>query len=99
LNKRLQEMGRKPDAPFIFASASDGGDLGGITNFSLFCIEKPGMVSQCIKTVLEELVRVKEHGFTASELEREKKELLRSYDKLFQERDKTESEKFADEYV
>ncbi|MBS1904052.1 MAG: insulinase family protein [Bacteroidetes bacterium] len=99
LNKRLQEMGRKPDAPFIYAAANDGGDLGGITNFSLFCIEKPGMVSQCIKTMLEELVRVKEHGFTASELEREKKELLRSYDKLFQERDKTESEKFADEYV
>lgn len=52
-----------------------------------------------IKTLITENERAARYGFTAGELEREKKEFYSSYEKAYQERDKTESEQLAEEYI
>ena len=46
-----------------------------------------------------ELARVRQFGFGESELERQKKSLLASYERAFNERDKSESPGFASELV
>ncbi len=42
---------------------------------------------------------MRQFGFTATELEREKKDILSSYEKMAKESDKTESRSYADEFV
>ena len=42
---------------------------------------------------------VKRFGFTATELERAKKSILANYERAYNNRDKTESENYVDEYV
>ena len=49
--------------------------------------------------MLEELQRVRLHGFTESELEREKRNLLRSVESVYKQRDQTPSESFVNEYA
>ena len=44
-------------------------------------------------------MRVREFGFSASELERAKKWMAAFYERAYTERDKTESGSFASEYV
>ena len=52
-----------------------------------------------LDAVLTELERVGRYGFTAAELERAKREFLRGLEQAYAERDKTESNGFAAEYV
>jgi zinc protease len=58
-----------------------------------------GGIDRGLEAVLTEAERVARHGFTASELEREKADLLRYYETAFAEREKTNSALYADEYV
>lgn len=55
-----------------------------------------------IKTTMEALVaennRMDQHGFTATELEREKASLLKNIEKLYNERDKQKSSTYVEEY-
>ena len=46
-----------------------------------------------------EAKRVREFGFSASELDRAKKWLVAFYERAYNERDKTESGSFAQEYL
>ena len=52
-----------------------------------------------LDAILTEALRVRTYGFTRSELERQKKELLRRIEQAFDERNKTESVNFALEYI
>jgi zinc protease len=56
-------------------------------------------VSKGIQAVMTEIERVKRFGFTDPELERAKKNILANYERLWNNRDKTESAVFADEYI
>jgi zinc protease len=49
--------------------------------------------------VLTENERVRQHGFTANELERAKKTMLRDLEQRYLDRDKTESDKLVNAYV
>ncbi len=99
LSSRLQEIQRKADAPFIFAGANDSRDLGEMSEFGTFGLLKPESVRPGIVALLSEIIRVKQHGFTQSELDRQKKEVLSSYEQAYNERDKTESRQLINEYV
>jgi len=52
-----------------------------------------------LEALLVEAERVARHGFTASELERQKMDLLRQIERDYEERLKTESMHYADEYI
>ena len=52
-----------------------------------------------LEALLTEATRVQRNGFTESELQREKQNILRGYEQAFAEREKTESDDYANEYV
>ena len=56
---------------------------------------RDGGVERGLATLLTEARRVEEYGFTDSELERAKTNLLRGVDRWYEERDKQESRTFA----
>ena len=100
LNNRLQEITQKPEAPFLGAGAGYGSFIGRtIDTYSLSVAAKENQIDKSLEVVLTENERVRQFGFTATELEREKKDILSSYEKMAKESDKTESRSYADEFV
>lgn len=100
LNGRLGEISQKPDAPFIGAGASKGGFVGReLEPFSLSAGVKDGGVERGLEALLIEAKRVDQFGFLQSELDRAKTNMLRGYERAYAERDKSNSELFADEYI
>ncbi len=99
LNRRLYEQSVAENPPFLSAYA--GLDLLVQTKESYYLaamVADQGL-ERGLEALLTECRRVQLHGFTDTELEREKKELLRSVEQAYRERDKSESGDFADEYL
>jgi len=98
-NERLQEIAQRQDAPFVMAYSSKGQFIRTRQFYSLSAYVKDNGIGTGLKAVLTEAKRIQQHGFTATELERHKKNVLRWMEQLYNERDKMESDQFADEYV
>ena len=100
LNNRLQEISQKPDAPFLYAGAGYGSFISRSPDvYSLSVGAKENQIEKSLEVILTENERVRQYGFTATELEREKKIILSSYEKMAKESDKTESRSYADEFI
>ena len=100
ITARLAEITQKPGAPFMYAGAGYGGFLGRTTDaYTAFAIAKDNQIGNTLKTLLDENKRMQEYGFTSTELEREKKNLMRKYERLYADRTKQKSAMLAQEYV
>lgn len=97
LNTRVQEITRKPNAPFLMAGAGEEGFLANLHAFNLIAITKPDQILNGFEGILNEVYRVQQHGFTQSEFDRTKKEIIRGVDKMLAEKDKVESDDLAQE--
>jgi zinc protease len=100
LTNRLQEIVRKPDAPISFyAVAYENEFVGKSRAFTIFSGAKESSIQQAFNLLLTEGYRVLQHGFTKTELERTKKDLLRKIEKMYDEKEKTESRNYAYQYI
>ncbi len=96
-NERFGELVRKPDAKFLGAGVS-GGSLGRtVETFSIGARVPDGKIDEGAAAVAVEAKRLREFGFSPSELERAKKWLAAAYERAYNERDKSESGSFAQE--
>ncbi len=99
LNARFAEIAQRANAPFTFASGGRGSFVRTKDAFQLFAgVKESGFISAA-QAMLAELERVTRFGFTQSELDRRRTNLLRSIEQRYAERDKTQSSTFIDEYV
>jgi zinc protease len=98
LNARLQEKTRKPDAPIFFAQSSITPFIAGIKAYLAIAVVKNDGLDKTIELLKEETERVKRFGFTASELDRAKKELLSQRESIYKEKDKTKSVNYVSAY-
>ena len=98
LNARLFERGQVTDPPYLASSAGSGPFVEpvDIVDFSLH-VEQDG-VERGIAALLEEIQRARQHGFTESELAREKANLLRSVERAYTQRDQVNSVVLAGSY-
>ena len=100
LNNRFSEITQKPDAPFIYAQSGYGRFLSRSKDaYMVSAAAKENKINESLEILLAENERVKRFGFTATELERQKEEILNQYEKAAKESDKTESKNFCREYV
>lgn len=99
LNARLSEIARTGSAPFLGASAFRGALARPAEFYGLGAQTDEDSLLAGLEAVLTEAVRAREHGFTETELERARQEMLRGYERAYNERDKTSSAAFAREYV
>ncbi|MBG0860355.1 MAG: insulinase family protein [Bacteroidales bacterium] len=100
LNNRLEEVTRKPDAPFTAAGSGYSSFIGrSVDVYELYALPKENQMEKSIETIMIENERVRRYGFTASELERVKKDILTMYENGAKEADKTLSGTYADEFV
>jgi zinc protease len=99
LNLRLQELTQRADPPYLYGASSLSGLVRGYEVYSSFAVVSKAGVEPAIKSLIEENERARKFGFTASELDRIKKSFTRNLERAYNERDKTESENHADEYI
>jgi len=99
LGSRLRELTQKENPPFVYAYAGFGGYAKNYQSFTIQGGTGTNDVKKGIDAALTEIERVRRFGFTAAELERAKMNLLSSYERSWNNRDKTESVQYADEYI
>jgi zinc protease len=101
LNNRLQEISQKPESPFIYSGTGYNTFIVGrsVDTYQLMVMAKENQIEKSMEVILTENERVRRFGFLASELEREKKDMLAMLEKMAKEADKTESSSYADEYT
>ncbi|MCW3170068.1 insulinase family protein [Chryseobacterium sp. 09-1422] len=100
LNNRLRELVNSNNPPFTFGSVYHGGSYARTKEaFQGFAMVKEGNQLSALNVLLEETERAKRFGFTQSELDRAKSQVLSNLERSYNNRDKTESDMLVDEYV
>lgn len=100
INNRLRELINSNNPPFTFGSVYHGGTYARSKEaFQGFAMTKDGGQLSALKVLLEEVERAKRFGFTQTELDRAKSQILSSLERSYNNRDKTESDRLIDEYV
>jgi zinc protease len=99
LNKRLEELQKQANPPFLFSQSSISGLVRTKDGFTSFAVVNDKGIEKGIEALTTENERVKKFGFTKGELDREKKTLMRTKEKELKEKDKTESARLAGQFV
>lgn len=100
LNNRLRELVNSNNPPFTYGSVYHGGTYARTKEaFQGFAMTKDGGQLSALNVLLEETERAKRFGFTQSELDRAKSQIISNVERTYNNRDKTESDMLVDEYV
>jgi len=100
MSARFNEIGQQPDAPFLFAYAGYGNYIGNKDAYQMYAVAKDGKkINSSSEILLRENARVLKFGFTETELERSKTEMMASIENQYNERDKTKSADLVNELV
>lgn len=98
INKRLSELTLQKDPPFMYGVAAYSNFLGPKSVYMSIAATTNEKLKRGFENILIENERVKQHGFTATELEREKKALVREFEKQLKEKDKRKSSELVEEF-
>ena len=99
LGARLQELSQLAEPPFL----RGGSALGKLTpfykSFNTSAVIGPGGAPKAIDALVRENERARRYGFGQAELDRARKNMLRSFEQLYNEREKTDSGAYVAEYL
>lgn len=98
INNRLNELTQKENPPFIYGYSAYTGMQRSKDAFLLFAMAKDNEIPSALSSVLQENERIRQHGFTQSELDRTKMDIVRQYEKAYKEKDKQKNNKYVWEY-
>jgi zinc protease len=99
LDDRFGELSRRPDAKFLGASSGTDSISPAVDSFVLAARAQDGKIDDAAAALALETRRAREFGFNASELDRSRKSLMAAYERIYSERDKSESGSFAQELL
>ena len=99
INARLEELRNSSTPPFTYGYTFHGGSWArnkeALQSFAMVGEDKQ---LSALKVLVEENAKVKMFGFTEGELERAKAEFMANLEKSFNNRTKTDSDNFVDEF-
>ncbi|SFU85768.1 M16 family metallopeptidase [Pseudoduganella namucuonensis] len=99
LGQRMAELTQRADPPFIQGGSSRGKVALGYRSFQAGAVLGKGGALPAIQALVQEDERARQFGFTASELERTKKNMLRGVERSYAERDKSDSVSHVGELI
>jgi zinc protease len=100
LNERYEEIRQQANTPFSFAGCYFGGLVRSKDAYTTYAyLSSDKNVEAGLKIIAEENEKATRFGFTATEFERQKKEVLKQNETSYLEKDKTESNRIVSEYV
>jgi zinc protease len=97
-NRRLSEVAHQPNPPFLGASSSQGIFIPTREVYVIGAAVPDGGIERGLKALYTEAERVDRYGFTKTELEREKAQVLRAFERIYTEKNLQDSGTFADEF-
>lgn len=99
VNARFAEIARRPGAPFL--RASSGGETLGrdVESFTISARVNDGGIEKGLDALAQEIARLRQHGFGDAELDRAKRDVVASYERAYNERDKAQSGGHASELL
>jgi len=101
LNSRYSEAALDPECPYVNAGASDGNYIYSKTKgaFDISVMPKDmKLMAEALKAAFIEARRAAQFGFTPTEFERHKQNVLSSLDKQYSNKDKRYNEQFYVQY-
>lgn len=99
LDTRFEEASMKPDAPFVGAGAGYFELVKLRDAFTAITVAKEGMETEAYAALLYELEKMRRYGFTESELEIAKANMLSSFEKAYNSRQTRRNISLAQEYI
>ena len=99
LNNRLNEIAQKPDPPFLGAAASEERFVASKELFALSALVPEGGILRGLRALYAEGERVGRFGFTATEFDRQKRDIARFYERALVEKETEDSSDFAEEFT
>ena len=99
LNARLFERSQSADPPYLWAGSGSSAYVESLDILTFQAWVEPDGIEKGLGAVLEEMQRVRQHGFTDTELAREKSNMLSSVESAYKQREQTSSGTLVDEYV
>ena len=99
LNQRLRELTQQENPPFVYAACGFTSEARGYEAFEALIGTGNSDSLRGLKAFETELERVKKYGFTKAELDRSKADMLNYIERAYNEKNKTESANYADEYI
>jgi len=99
IGNRFEEITQQADAPFVGAYAYYGELVKSKDAFLMLAVPKEGKELEGLNALLLEAEKIKRFGFTNSELERAKTDMLKNIEKAYNERDNQKNNDLIEEYV
>jgi zinc protease len=99
LNQRLQELTQLPNPPFLNGGSAMGRLVARYKSFTSSAALGERGAAPAIDALVQENERARKYGFSVAELERGKKNMLRSYEREYNEREKSDSSSYVGEYL
>jgi zinc protease len=98
-DKRLEEIRQEPETPFTSTESAITDWVRTKDIFAFVCCPATGKEKAARERLLKEAETVKRFGFTPSELERAKTNMLSRYEKIYNERNQQKNNNLAREYA
>lgn len=99
LNQRLQEAAQQANAPFLGASSGINRLTAGYESYNVSATLGKGGAVPAIEALVQENARASQFGFSQAELDRARKNMMRRFERVYAERDKTDSSNHAAEFI
>lgn len=99
LSQRMQELTQRAEPPFVFGGTFIGGYARGYEEYQSIAYLSKGGVQPALTALITENERARKFGFTETELDRTKKMMMKSIERVYNEREKTESGNLVQEYI
>jgi zinc protease len=99
LDSRLEELSRAPGSAIQNGATGWGRVVRSKDMYILTARVREDRIADALTLLITESERVRQHGFTATELEREKKNIAAQIEKYYRDRDNQESDAVLQAYV
>ncbi len=101
INQRFAEITQKPDAPFTTAYAYDDDYFVSKTKDAWTVVARSAedKIDKALAAMVRETQRVKQFGFTPSEYEIARTNILKGFEDAYNNRDKQRNDTYSQEYV
>lgn len=96
---RFDEITQRADAPFVGGYAFYGELVKSTDAFQLLVVPKEGKELDGLRAVLTEAEKMRRYGFTHSEVERAKTDLLKSMENAYNDRENQKNRNLVREYI
>ena len=100
-NTRLGEKAKEADCPFLQAGCGNSSFI--MTNnkeaFVFYALPKEGQTEQTVQALMTEMLRARQHGFTATEFIRAREEYMSNLERTYNERNKISNESYGRSYA